>query len=147
MRALPIALVLLVLVTPLAVPRAPPSGVFASPVGVYLADIQLDDFCAGPATAVLELTTLDLSTTKSRVVTGDVSGFPSPCDWICVDDCTVPFDIVFEGHDGRTRLVGGGTAGNVLSYSLSGTWEEGVVEVQAATAYPSPCDPRLCEIS
>lgn len=142
MRALVPALLLVGLLATLspASSLVSPTGAFVTEDRVVLADLSLDTFCPGPATATLTLARLAGGATATRTVSGSVAGFPSPCDYACTD-CTVPFDVVFQSHDGRVLLAGRGYAGHTSAWTLAGTWEEGYVTVHHGYVLPPLCDP------
>lgn len=135
LRTLPL-LLLALLLAPLAPPAASSgqTGVFASPDGVLLAHVGLSTDCRGEATLTLTLTPADGGTSTTRVVTGNLFGYPMPCDWACAPpgSCSSPFDWTFRGHDGDVLLVATGVRGNGDAWALTGPFQEGYLDVVAA---------------
>lgn len=134
MRTFPLLALLLVLpLTAPALARPTPGGVFTTADGVADVTLTFSTGCTGPTTLTLTIRPLPSGPTETRTVSATSIRTPDPCDFGCTG-CEIPYTWTVVGYDGDVLLTGGGVAGPVGGWSLSGRFQEGVLEAYGAHA-------------
>lgn len=140
MRAL---LLLLASMTLPAVPvgAMPTADFFLAADGTQWAVLEVSSLCSGPVVLTLTLTPTDGGAPTTRVVEATETLAPDPCGIPC-EGCAVTFAWTVVGD--RVELAGQGTSGPGAKWSLTGRFDEGVLNADRGYDSPPPC--LLCDV-